>query len=392
MAAPATSDTANTMTIPLTGLLLILFGAALLLVTLSIFFQRGATSAEDDRTSNFAKFFLVALRLAIGWHLLIEGVEKLQTPTWTSEGYLREATGPLGPVFRGIAGDRVAERLSVTEAKEPSALFLREWSAYTTAFASHHQLAGETQLKKFDEAREKEKDKFVTWVTTISSEVVKPSPYPPPLKVAMTAKERVDYLDVLQKKVAEAEAKFPSDDPDVLKKWRDAKADAGKWRADLKRSYDTQLEAMKKSLQSVLDDEQKKQAPLAEPVRLPMTQWGMLEWSDFKVKWALVILGGGLIVGLFSRVCSFASALLVLSFFAAMPPLPGYPESPRLEGHYLLINKTLIEVIALFALAFIPTGRWGGLDGLIRLMCCSTPKAASESAKSQQQQQQPVAT
>ena len=71
------------------------------------------------------------------------------------------------------------------------------------------------------------------------------------------------------------------------------------------------------------------------------------------------------------------------------------PESPRLEGHYLLINKTLIEVIALFALAFIPTGRWGGLDGFIRLMCCSRPKTANDPPKSesqQQQQQQPAST
>ena len=27
-------------------------------------------------------------------------MEKLHTPTWTSAGYLREATGPLAPKFR----------------------------------------------------------------------------------------------------------------------------------------------------------------------------------------------------------------------------------------------------------------------------------------------------
>ena len=59
-----------------------------------------------------------------------------------------------------------------------------------------------------------------------------------------------------------------------------------------------------------------------------------------------------------------------------MPPLPGWPESPRLEGHYVLINKTLIEVIALLALTFIPTGRWAGIDGLLCLCCCGKAKAA----------------
>ena len=73
---------------------------------------------------------------------------------------------------------------------------------------------------------------------------------------------------------------------------------------------------------------------------------------------------------------SFGLALLILSFYAAMPPLPGWPEGPRQEGHYLLINKTLIEAIALLALTFIPTGRWAGLDGLLGL-CCKSQKPAA---------------
>jgi uncharacterized membrane protein YphA (DoxX/SURF4 family) len=93
------------------------------------------------------------------------------------------------------------------------------------------------------------------------------------------------------------------------------------------------------------------------------------------VKWGLVALGGCLLLGFLSRASSLLLALLVLSFYLAMPPLPGWPESPRLEGHYLLINKTLIEVIALGALAFIPTGRWAGLDGLLCCFFCGKNKA-----------------
>jgi uncharacterized membrane protein YphA (DoxX/SURF4 family) len=81
-----------------------------------------------------------------------------------------------------------------------------------------------------------------------------------------------------------------------------------------------------------------------------------------------VVLGACLMLGLFSRLTSFLTALLILSFYAAMPPLPGWPESPRLEGHYVLINKTLIEVFALLALAFLPTGRWAGIDGLLQFV------------------------
>ena len=90
--------------------------------------------------------------------------------------------------------------------------------------------------------------------------------------------------------------------------------------------------------------------------------------------WSLLILGACLLLGFFSRFTSLLTALLILSFYLAMPPLPGWPEDP-LEGHYMVVNKTMIEVIALFALTFIPTGRWAGLDGLLQFVipgCCRT--------------------
>jgi len=118
----------------------------------------------------------------------------------------------------------------------------------------------------------------------------------------------------------------------------------------------------------VLTSEQKLQGPVPEPIVVPTASWRLQEWSDFGVKWALVVLGACLMLGVFSRASSLATALLILSFYLAMPPLPGWPEGPRLEGHYLLINKTLIEVIALLALTFIPTGRWAGLDGLLQFV------------------------
>ncbi len=60
--------------------------------------------------------------------------------------------------------------------------------------------------------------------------------------------------------------------------------------------------------------------------------------------------------------------LLLLTFFLAMPPLPGWPESPRAEGHYLFINKNIIEMLALLALATTRSGRWVGLDSLLQFL------------------------
>src|SRR5262249_42359915 len=69
-------------------------------------------------------FFLLALRLAIGWQFLFEGLNKIQshyigqsdtnTP-WKSEPSFKEAPGPLAPYMRTMNGDPaklIAERLT----------------------------------------------------------------------------------------------------------------------------------------------------------------------------------------------------------------------------------------------------------------------------------------
>ncbi len=101
---------------------------------------------------------------------------------------------------------------------------------------------------------------------------------------------------------------------------------------------------------------------------------GQLDWENKPIHninrmtiWSLLILGGLLIVGLFTPLAAIAGAGMLLMFYLAMPPFPGVPEAPGPE-HSLIVNKNLIEAVALLAIAFIPTGRWFGLDGLYSRM------------------------
>jgi len=50
---------------------------------------------------------LVILRIAIGWHFLYEGVSKLYTPGWTSEGYLTVSKWIFSGFFQWIASNPV---------------------------------------------------------------------------------------------------------------------------------------------------------------------------------------------------------------------------------------------------------------------------------------------
>ena len=43
-------------------------------------------------------------------------------------------------------------------------------------------------------------------------------------------------------------------------------------------------------------------------------------------------------------------------------PFPGIPDPPGTTEHSLIVNKNLIEVLALLAIAFMPTGQWFGVD------------------------------
>lgn len=82
--------------------------------------------------------------------------------------------------------------------------------------------------------------------------------------------------------------------------------------------------------------------------------------------WGLILIGLGLIVGCFTRLASIAGAFLLLLYYVANPPFITGWGAPPTEGHYLIINKTLIEFIAVCVLAAVPTGSFFGLDVLVK--------------------------
>src|SRR5437763_1976717 len=122
------------------GVVALLFGLTLLLVTFASLLWRGPVRPGETTANTPARIFLVLLRLAIGWHCFVEGMDKLHNPTWSSEAYLREATGPLAPAYRWLAGDRLLDRLVVTEPDQAPAALAADYDAYTEAFIKHHDL------------------------------------------------------------------------------------------------------------------------------------------------------------------------------------------------------------------------------------------------------------
>jgi len=416
---------------------------------------------RDAGVTRGTRFFLVMLRLAIGWHFLFEGFEKLNNPAWSSEAYLREASGPLANRFQELAGDSLKDRLVVgADNGFPERLAL-EWDVYLERFTTHYDLSRDLREKakvRFDQA----KDTTFRFLTLDKRQVKVPAKVPPALDVELSVPQRIKlYEDKLALAKQLEQTTVPQDPLTGWPKVREARAQAAAIRAGLKNDLDGQTRAMMDSLATVLkpapflekDDEkllvndtimeriraewevylkwfvdhyqltdhqakraetlvaharermleflkggkrsihsvkaqdlemkrsldsvltaEQWQVDLAPPspvTRLPLayyTSWSRLDWADFLVTYGLLAVGALLILGFLTRTACLVGALFLFSFYLAMPPLPWLDPSPRAEGHYLYVNKNIIEMLALLALATTRSGRWLGLDGLLQLL------------------------
>jgi uncharacterized membrane protein YphA (DoxX/SURF4 family) len=88
------------------------------------------------------------------------------------------------------------------------------------------------------------------------------------------------------------------------------------------------------------------------------------DWVDFAMKWGLTAIGACLLLGLFTPYAAIAAAVQLAMFYLASPPWPGLPAA-TLGGHYLYIDRNLIELIAAGAIAASGSGRWAGLDAYV---------------------------
>ncbi len=124
------------------------------------------------------------------------------------------------------------------------------------------------------------------------------------------------------------------------------------------------IKALEKSLkddaQKLLSREQMAVGPM------PREATPLNRASDMAM-WGLLILGPMLLLGLGTRLAAVAGAVMLISFYLVVPPWPGVPQPPGPE-HSFIVNKNLIEALALLAIAALPTGSWFGLDGIFRWM------------------------
>lgn len=91
----------------------------------------------------------------------------------------------------------------------------------------------------------------------------------------------------------------------------------------------------------------------------------VLAWVDHLNIWGLIAIGMGLILGGFTRFALAAGIVLLAMYYGSHPPLAGLKYELPTEGSYLIVNKVLIEMVAMVVLLLFPTSKRIGLDRLI---------------------------
>ncbi len=91
----------------------------------------------------------------------------------------------------------------------------------------------------------------------------------------------------------------------------------------------------------------------------------VLNVVDFLNIWGLMLIGAGLILGLFTRVATIGGILLLAFYYLSHPPILGVTYAIPSEGNYLWINKNLIELLTLWVILLFPTWRQIGVDRFI---------------------------
>jgi thiosulfate dehydrogenase [quinone] large subunit len=103
--------------------------------------------------------------------------------------------------------------------------------------------------------------------------------------------------------------------------------------------------------------------PLASVARAATSSPAMQLWIDRLVMFGLIAVGVSLMLGLLTRIGCIGGLLLLAMFYFMAIPTTGLPQAGA-EGTYLLVNKTLIEGLAVLSLLAFDTGRIAGIDKL----------------------------
>jgi uncharacterized membrane protein YphA (DoxX/SURF4 family) len=355
----------------------------------------------------------VILRLAIGWHFFKEGVSHHTDSAWSSEGFLRQAKGPLSDMYQSVLpsfhgwnrlmlappSDDGSAKTPAAGAEEPEAKVAAK-KADTAAAKGAEKKPDDKEAadKKIADKRPKSKKAASTespaykaWLDAATADwradAAKFAEYyhlndEQKAKANQFVDDTIQRMDdelaeyepdirIYQELAARAQA-MPSAPGAKQIPNEVARSAAAQQNPLGERGLTTQAPPMTtpavwqsnaKAIDQLFHDqlgELRTDDQRAMPA--PSSDASRLRRIDTVIAWTLMIVGGLLIVGLFTRLAAVVGAVFLLSIICAQPPWLAT------SVQTYTYNQT-VEMLALLALATTPVGRWGGLDYFIGLCC-----------------------
>lgn len=327
--------------------------------------SRALNAARRYYPGFLGALFLILLRIAIGWHFLTEGLDKYESTVrddkpFSAEGYLRQATGPFAPYFRGMLPD--PNGLALLDPPRLKA----QWAETATGIGNHYGF-DEAQKAKVGELLSASELWADYWFNNYENRE-KRDKYYHDLAAVMAVERDPNALSYERERAEESRAALNVD------------------RATLTAPLVERGEELKTAIIGLATPEQKEAARSRYEFSafrsiLPASAAASYDvWLDRKAEYhppttfldvantltiyGLILMGACLILGFLTPFAAICAAVFLGMLYLSMPPLPGLPVSPKLEGHYWIVSKNLIELIACLAIASLPTAHWLGLDAL----------------------------
>jgi len=387
--------------------------------------------------SKGTKLLLVALRIAIGWHFLYEGLWKLDSeaqapvsqPSWyalaSATAALRAAyepaDAPPDPGKADVFYDDVIRGLrargrSLSEEQRARLADLRDKLKLAATNGPRRQIVGFDWLDLRDEVLKLPPEPADTRFSSRPFLQASAGPFRPLFRTLAGDIDGLERLTpaaaqaALDRRYAEilrhyerAKAPFTSEQQQRLAKYRDAlKAaiattlseppiaprieDYRKMRARVATTASDglafgreRLDADRGKLDATADElialanepvaelsaQAQSLATLEQLAAGPLPRSAVPgAWIDGVIRWGLTAIGLLLILGLFTPVAAVAAALQLAAFYLASPPWPHLPAT-EMGGHYLYVDRNLVELLAVLVIAGAGSGRWLGLDALV---------------------------
>jgi uncharacterized membrane protein YphA (DoxX/SURF4 family) len=291
------------------------------------------------RMTLFAVVALAVLRIVVGLHFFLEGLSHLRDPAWSSAGFRKAAVGPLADFYRsslpevgdwsGTLGGR-DRRSAVDAAAAWQESVVQSW---------RNLLAARSKAVPLDAAgREAAEAQIAAASKELSAYLADIAPDLDDYRM------QVDRLDAQARQPSAREVPFER--KRVAEKRRELAALAVFWQTDAAAIG----EKLVAEWNAALPTADRIRAAAAHP---PTSLWK----ADRFVSWALVTIGGCLVLGILVPFNAMGGVFFLASVIASQPFwVPGA------QATY----DQWVELAALLVLATMPLGGWRGLDYFLR--------------------------